>query len=185
MFGQPLFLFLVQIFFDFLGCSLCFKYDLDDHVNTKRNRWKRLKIFALVHFVLDFGFGVMLTQTIARSPSNMIYNPATYKLMSYMSIVTLIFALYCQFQVFRKVSYLDYFWPTNFLNEERNWEPSLLSNVYLAPWMMYFTAFLWRPSTQAMWFLFLYPAITAGWFHTRPHLSRVFKMKDLSKKKGV
>jgi hypothetical protein len=101
----------------------------------------------------------LIAETVRQSPANLIYSPATQKLLTYLSIVILLVAIGSKFWSFKSIPLPEFFYPVYKRNTEPNWQRSLLHPVFLGSWALYLTAFLWQPSTAALYPLVFYPLL--------------------------
>jgi hypothetical protein len=146
---------------------------------------KRLNMYSYCLLAGSYIRDLLLAELVRGGKSDLIYSPGTQKILTYLSIATLLITVTCRFLSFKTIPLLEFFYPIYKKNQDPAWFRSFWSPIFLGSWTLYLTAFLWQPSLSALYPLIVYPLLLQGSFYFQEHCEEIcakFKTADLGRK---
>lgn len=138
---------------------------------TEESEFLRNKKIAYGLIVVTYIRDFLLAEYVRQGRADLIYSPATQKLLSYLSIVTLIVAIFARFWAIKTIPLAEFFYPVYKKNAE--WARNFWNPIFGGSWMLYLTAFLWQPSTSAVYPLIVYPILLQASFYFQENCERI------------
>jgi hypothetical protein len=133
---------------------------------------KLLKFYSCLLIVVALLRDLIIVDSTHRAPLDLIYSPATQKILSYLSIITLLVSIFSRFFSYKTIPILETFYPIYLENDNHTWNRDFWHPVYYGTWALYITAFLWQPSTTAIVPPLLYPACLWASFYLQERISQ-------------